>query len=315
VTIPPVDVPIAPPRKVRLLYAPHLSGSIALAADIAARLAEWQVQTTRDSVDAEDADSHWASVDMAIALGGDGTMLRAGCLAAPHKVPVLGVNLGRLGFLAEVQPNEWPGVLARVIASDYWLERRTMLRAAVEREGVVIHTYDVLNEVVVGRGLTGRSVRIESYIDGGLFLRYVADGVIVATATGSTAYAMAAGGPILPPELKNILMVAVAPHMIIDRPVVMDEGTTVELRVAGGVGLPPALTGQTAQDIVGEFSLCLYAERQGYGPAARYLWQPQADPKVWGAGLKLPSELAKKIPPTIPQDWTVLERYLTVPTA
>ncbi|HEY4690325.1 MAG TPA: NAD(+)/NADH kinase [Anaerolineae bacterium] len=233
-TIPPVDVPIAPPRKVRLLYAPHLSGSIALAADIAARLAEWQVQTTRDSVDAEDADSHWASVDMAIALGGDGTMLRAGCLAAPHKVPVLGVNLGRLGFLAEVQPNEWPGVLARVIASDYWLERRTMLRAAVEREGVVIHTYDVLNEVVVGRGLTGRSVRIESYIDGGLFLRYVADGVIVATATGSTAYAMAAGGPILPPELKNILMVAVAPHMIIDRPVVMDEGTTVELRVAGG---------------------------------------------------------------------------------
>lgn len=77
----------------------------------------------------------------------------------------------------------------------------------------------------------------------------------------------------------------------------------------------PALTGQTAQDIVGEFSLCLYAERQGYGPAARYLWQPQADPKVWGAGLKLPSELAKKIPPTIPQDWAVLEKYLTVPSA
>jgi len=204
---------------------------MSLAKEIAEHLAGRGVDTSSGSIEADDAHGSWSHIDMAIALGGDGTMLRAGCLTAPHSVPVLGVNLGRLGFLAEVQRGEWPDVLARVLASDYWLERRTMLRVVVDRDGRLLHTFDALNEVFVGRGLTGRTVHIESYIDGGLFLKYVADGVIVATATGSTAYAMAAGGPILPPELKNILMVAVAPHMIIDRPVVMDEDTTVELRV------------------------------------------------------------------------------------
>jgi len=226
------ELPFAPPRRVRLLHTPRLSASLALADQIARRLSEWRVEVSVGSVEDDHDAGLWAGVDMAVALGGDGTMLRAGCLTAPHGVPVLGVNLGRLGFLAEVQPEEWPGVLARVMVSDYWLEHRTMLRVALERGGALLQTTDVLNEVFVGRGLTGKTVRIEAYIDGGLFLKYVADGVIVATATGSTAYAMAAGGPILPPELRNILMVAVSPHMIIDRPVVMDEGTVVELRVA-----------------------------------------------------------------------------------
>jgi len=220
-----------PPQRVVLFYTPRLSNSAALAKQIAQRLTGWQVETAIESVDVEEVDRVLADVDMAIALGGDGTMLRVGCLTAPHGIPVLGVNLGRLGFLAEVQPAEWPDVLARVMACDYWLEQRMMLRVALLRNGAPAREFDVLNEVFVGRGLTGRTVRIEAYIDGGLFLRYVADGVIVATATGSTAYALAAGGPILPPELKNILLVALAPHMIMDRPVVLDEGTTVELHV------------------------------------------------------------------------------------
>ena len=221
----------ASPRRVSLLYTPRLSAAASLAAQIADRLEAWQVATATGPIDDGNAGRELAGCDMVIALGGDGTMLRAGSLAASHNIPVLGVNLGRLGFLAEVQPGEWPDVLARVLAGDYWLEQRMMLRVTLEREGAALRTFDVLNEVFVGRGLTGRTVRLEAYIDGGLFMRYVADGVIVATASGSTAYALAAGGPILPPELKNILLVAVAPHMVIDRPVVLDEGTTVDLRV------------------------------------------------------------------------------------
>ncbi len=222
----------APPRRVMLLHTLRLRASAGLAEQIAARLRDWRVETAIGSLEDESVDRELASVDMIIALGGDGTMLRAGCLAAPRDIPVLGVNLGRLGFLAEVQPGEWQDALARVMACDYWLEQRMMLRAALERDGASPRVFDVLNEVFVGRGSTGRTVRVEAFIDGGLFLGYVADGVIVATATGSTAYALAAGGPILPPELKNILLVAVAPHMIMDRPVVLDEGTTIELRVA-----------------------------------------------------------------------------------
>ncbi|HJW83290.1 MAG TPA: NAD(+)/NADH kinase [Anaerolineae bacterium] len=222
----------APPRRVILLHTPLLRASASLADQIAERLAEWRVEAQIGSIEADHVDRQVANADMLIALGGDGMMLHAGCVAAQHNIPVLGVNLGRLGFLAEVQPEEWPAVLARVVAGDYWLERRMMLRATLERDAAPLCSVDVLNEVFVGRGMTGRPVRVEARIDGGLFLNYISDGVIVATPTGSTAYALAAGGPILPPELKNILMVAVAPHLIIDRPVVLDEGTTVDLRVA-----------------------------------------------------------------------------------
>jgi len=221
-----------PPAHVVLLTTPHLSVSSALAAQIANRLRERQVEAHIESIEDGEVRHRLAGVDMAIALGGDGTMLHAGRLCAPHNVPVLGVNLGRLGFLAEVQPGEWLDVLDRVMGGEYWLERRMMLRAILERDDEPLRIFDVLNEIFVGRGWTGRTVRLDAYIDGGLFMKYVADGVIVATATGSTAYALAAGGPILPPELKNILLVAVAPHMVSDRPVVLDEGTTVELRVA-----------------------------------------------------------------------------------
>ncbi|MGH2591995.1 MAG: NAD(+)/NADH kinase, partial [Anaerolineae bacterium] len=130
----------APPERVMVLHTPLLSASTPLAARIAEQLREWQVETRIGSVEADDVDRQLADIDMLIALGGDGTMLRAGCLTAPHGVPVLGVNLGRLGFLAEVQPEEWPDALARVMACEYWLEQRMMLRAVVERDGALLST-------------------------------------------------------------------------------------------------------------------------------------------------------------------------------
>ncbi len=165
--------------------------------------------------------------DLLVALGGDGTMLRAGHLAAPCGVPVLGINLGRFGFLIEVQRDQWRRALERLLAGDYRLEKRMMLSVALLRDGNSTRHWDVVNEAVICRGRAVRPVRLSAYVDGLLLTHYVADGLIVATPTGSTAYALAAGGPILPPELRNILLVPVAPHLSVDRAVVLAEGSAV----------------------------------------------------------------------------------------
>ena len=158
-------------------------------------------------------------------------MLHAGRITAEAGVPVLGVNLGRLGFLAEVQPTEWRGVLDRVRAGDYWIEQRMMLRTELWRGDQHLQSFDVLNEVVVSRGAVVRAVRLETHIDGGWLTTYVADGLIIATPTGSTAYALAVGGPILPPNLKNILLIPVAPHLSMERAIVLARGSTVTIIV------------------------------------------------------------------------------------
>jgi NAD+ kinase len=169
--------------------------------------------------------------DLLIALGGDGTMLRAGHLCAPSNVPILGINVGGLGFLIEVRVDEWRLALERVLQGDYWLENRMMLRAEHLRDDKVLGVWDVLNECVVGRGEMVRPVELTAEIDDHVITTYVADGLIVSTATGSTAYALAAGGPILPPELRNILLVPVAPHLSVDRAIVLHEGSRVRITV------------------------------------------------------------------------------------
>jgi NAD+ kinase len=158
-------------------------------------------------------------------------MLRAGHLCGPCEVPVLGVNLGRFGFLTEVSREGWEAALGHVLNGEFWLERRMMLRAELLRGGQTHGTWDVLNECVVGRGEMVRPVRLTAEIDGRFLTTYVADALIVASPTGSTAYALAVGGPILPPELRNILIVAVAPHLSVDRALVLHEGSKVRVTV------------------------------------------------------------------------------------
>lgn len=169
--------------------------------------------------------------DMLIAVGGDGSVLRAGHLCAPSKVPILGVNLGRLGFLIQIDRKEWRGYFERLFNGEAWIENRMMLNAEHVRAGESLGTTIALNEVVVGRGANLRPVRLVAYVDSRELTSYVADGLIAATATGSTAYALAAGGPILPPELRNILLVPIAPHLSVDRAVVLSEGVTVGITV------------------------------------------------------------------------------------
>ena len=152
-------------------------------------------------------------------------------MAAADNVSVLGINLGRLGFLAEVQPNDWKGVLARVLVGDYWVEERMMLRADHYRGDELVGSHEILNEAVVSRGALARPIRIRASIEQDEITTYVADGLIISTATGSTAYALAAGGPILPPELKNFLMIPIAPHLCVERAIILAGGASLSIVV------------------------------------------------------------------------------------
>lgn len=169
--------------------------------------------------------------DLLIALGGDGTMLRAGHLCAASSVPILGINMGRLGFLIQVERDEWREMLEALFRGEGWIEERLMLRAEHVRAGESQGHWQALNEVVVGRGVALRPVRLEATVDGRPLTTFVCDGLIASTPTGSTAYALAAGGPILPPDLRNILLVPIAPHLSVDRAVVLAEGSSVSIGV------------------------------------------------------------------------------------
>jgi NAD+ kinase len=169
--------------------------------------------------------------DLLIAVGGDGTMLRAGHLCAPSGVPVLGINYGRLGFLFQTEEGGWETLLNLLLEGKGWREKRMTLSVTQSRAGEVLGRWDALNDAVVTRSQYIRPIQIAVEIDGMALTTYVADGLIASTATGSTAYALAAGGPILPPELRNILLIPIAPHLSVDRAVVLAEGSAVRMVV------------------------------------------------------------------------------------
>jgi NAD+ kinase len=174
---------------------------------------------------------HAGEFDLLVTVGGDGTMLRAGNLCAAYDLPVLGINKGRLGFLFQVEEGGWQKMLDLLLAGDFWVEKRMTLRAEHLRAGEVLGAWQAVNDVVVARGQYLRPIHIRASVDNQYLTTYVADGLIAATATGSTAYALAAGGPILPPEVHNILLVPIAPHLSVDRAVVLSEGSTVSITV------------------------------------------------------------------------------------
>lgn len=212
---------------------PDMPQAAALAEEVAAHLQREGRRSFHGSLydDSLRARVEHSECDLCIALGGDGTMLRAGHLCAPLEIPILGINLGSLGFLMEVARDNWKPSLARVLQGDFWLETRMMLRVEHHSSGDALGEWDVINECVVGRGEMVRPVRLITEVDGRYLTTYVADALIVATPTGSTAYALAAGGPILPPEVRNILIVPVAPHLSVDRAIVLHEGSSVRVTV------------------------------------------------------------------------------------
>lgn len=183
-------------------------------------------------------------LDLAISLGGDGTMLRTVDLVYEAGVPVLGVNVGQLGYLAEVDPVDLDDALSRLAAGDYVVADRMMLQVTVESEGSALGRWWALNEMVLEKPHPGRLARLDVSINGSFFTSYAADGVIVATPTGSTAYSFSARGPIVSPRHRCILLTPVSPHMLFDRSLVLDAEEELRFTVAAGGSVVLMLDGR-----------------------------------------------------------------------
>jgi NAD+ kinase len=167
--------------------------------------------------------------DLAIAIGGDGTLLSAARILAEHDIPLIGVNLGRLGFLVDISPQEVLKSLDEILDGHYRSEDRLLLAASIERDGRVLHCQTAVNEVVVHRWNTSSMIEIVTFIDGAFLNSQRSDGLIVSTPTGSTAYALSGGGPILYPTLKAIVLVPINPHSLTNRPIVVADDSVVEI--------------------------------------------------------------------------------------
>jgi NAD+ kinase len=172
--------------------------------------------------------------ELMLTLGGDGTFLAGARMSAPRGIPLLGVNLGRLGFLTELEENQLESGLARYLEGHYRIEERTMLQVQLQRGARNVARTIGLNEVVVNRAEEARMLRVEIEVGGQAVGVIDADGVIVATATGSTAYALATGGPILEPNLRDLLLVPMNPFALTVRPIVFPPGQDIVLSIARG---------------------------------------------------------------------------------
>jgi NAD+ kinase len=227
----------------RLGIVPHPTR--ARAHDLAKRIIAWadargvtisvpEPEATAANLDAYavTAESFPDALDAAVSIGGDGTMLRTVDLVARSGVPVLGVNAGQLGYLTEVEPDDVEAALDRLHSGAFTLTERMTLTVTVTSEGPAAGEWCALNEAVIEKSQPGRMVRLDVAIDDVAFTTYAADGVIVATPTGSTAYAFSAGGPIVSPALACLVVAPISPHMLFDRALVLDASQRLTLRVA-----------------------------------------------------------------------------------
>ena len=170
-------------------------------------------------------------VDLIIVLGGDGTLISVARLVGERNVPIVGVNLGRLGFLTEITRDELPEMLERLIADDYQVSDRMMLDAFIHRNDKVVGKFNVLNDVVINKGALARIIDMETFVDGRYLTSYKADGLIISTPTGSTGYNLAAGGPIIYPDINSLLITPICPHMLTNRPIMVWSRSVIEIKI------------------------------------------------------------------------------------
>ena len=223
-------------KKVGIYYHPQWAAAHAFVHDLKAALeskvekvwhaAAWNEEAGRANLD---------GTDLLVCVGGDGTVLWAARSIIPHPVPLLAVNMGRLGFLADLGAEEALAGLSTILQGDFRIEERTMVQAELlaggDAPGGNTRTFHALNDIVLGRGAPGRPIYVETCVDGRRFSLYRADAMIVATATGSTGYALSVGGPILHPEATDLVVTSVAPHLAAARALVLPAGAVVELRL------------------------------------------------------------------------------------
>ena len=193
-----------------------------------------------------------ASADLVIAVGGDGTVLTAGRLAAPHGVPVLGINRGRLGFLADIKPDDIAQAIDAVLAGNYSSEKRMLLQASICAGDNVIVSGIAVNDIIIKRKEAARMLEYQTVINGQYVNAHGGDGFIASTPTGSTAYALSVGGPIMEPGLNAIVMAPICPHTLADRPIVINGDSTVDVKLLHKPEILAEVSGDGA--IIGDLS-------------------------------------------------------------
>ena len=238
--------------------APNVAGTLK---QIAAYLRQRQLRVLLDESSARLMTEHdletasrariGTECDLVIVMGGDGTLLNAVRSLVEYEVPILGVNLGRLGFLADVSPSEIPHRLEAVLNGHFREARRALLHAQVLREDHVTSEADALNDVVIHKREVARMIEVDTFVDGRFLNSYRADGLIISTPTGSTAYALAGGGPILHPGLEAVVLVPICPHTLTHRPIVVKADSVIE------VVLNSANTTQSQVTCDGQISLSI----------------------------------------------------------
>lgn len=175
-----------------------------------------------------------AQCDLALVVGGDGTMLGIGRLLAKFGVPLVGINQGRLGFITDIAFDHYQSALAPMLRGEFEEERRWMMQAQVVRDGHCVFSAIAMNDVVVNRGATSGMVELRVEVDGRFVANQRADGLIIASPTGSTAYALSAGGPLLHPSIAGWVLVPIAPHTLSNRPIVLSDTGEITIEIVAG---------------------------------------------------------------------------------
>lgn len=264
-------VPVTERQKIGILYHPRRPQAKVLAEELARRVSPREGAVWLCPVWEEDAPrQNIEDTRVIIAVGGDGTILRAAHIIMPRAIPILGVNLGNLGFLAELRPEEALERLPGLLADGGSIEERAMLRVevtpltsavATHRAAYLEGAFHALNDVVVNRGSVLRVIYVDVEIDGAPFVTYKGDGVLVATATGSTGYTWASGGPILHPLSRDLVLKPICPHLSLDSAVVMPPEAAVRLRVRSDHQAVMSIDGQVDISLQGDEVIRVSASR------------------------------------------------------
>ncbi|MCE5199312.1 NAD(+)/NADH kinase [bacterium] len=239
---------------------PNKKDSVWLAAELADWLAARHIRVLIiDDVAAEIGKSELAaseeqitSVDLLVVLGGDGTMLRWSRIAAPRGTPMIGVNFGQYGFITEIHPDEAKTSLLRILDGDYTVSERVVLKATVSRDGKETGTYYALNDVVVSKGPFARMLGLHTFVNDRFIVTYTADGIIVSSPTGSTAYSLSAGGPVVHPDVDVLIITPICPHTLNARSLVIPDSETVQIQGECGEDNPEIMVtvdGQLGQHL------------------------------------------------------------------